>query len=43
MVLGGNYTAWFWAQKHAGADAWATCPARRLARWNTDSPGEWTF
>ena len=26
-------TAWHWAIKHAGSDAWATCPARRMARW----------
>jgi carboxylesterase type B len=26
-------TSWYWAIKQAGADAWGTCPARRLARW----------
>eukprot|EP00755_Sulcionema_specki_P025530 Sspe_Gene.83536::Locus_54800_Transcript_1_2_Confidence_0.667_Length_1833::g.83536::m.83536/K03929/pnbA; para-nitrobenzyl esterase len=26
---------WYWAQRHAGSDNWAWCPARRMARWVT--------
>lgn len=26
-------SAWYWAIQHAGADLWATCPSRRMARW----------
>lgn len=28
-----NATDWYWAYKHAGSDAWATCPARRISQW----------
>ncbi|CAE8600347.1 unnamed protein product [Polarella glacialis] len=28
-----EHTKWYWAEAHAGADIWATCPARRVARW----------
>lgn len=31
-----GHTKWFWAEKHAGADSWATCPARRLVRWTSE-------
>ena len=27
---------WYWAIKHAGSDAWGTCPARRIAQWYRD-------
>lgn len=30
-----NNSKWYWAAKHAGADAMMTCSARRLARWST--------
>lgn len=32
---GQSGSKWFWAAKHAGADNWAGCPARRMARWTT--------
>jgi len=32
---GGNITKYTWMMKHAGADHWAGCAARRLARWYT--------
>ena len=30
---GSDASGWYWAAKHAGAEAWAGCPARRVARW----------
>ena len=27
-------TQWYWAQRHAGSDAWGFCPARRVASWS---------
>ena len=27
---------WYWAIRHAGSDAWGTCPARRIAQWYRD-------
>eukprot|EP00927_Polykrikos_kofoidii_P048930 TRINITY_DN43098_c0_g1_i1.p1 TRINITY_DN43098_c0_g1~~TRINITY_DN43098_c0_g1_i1.p1 ORF type:complete len:555 (+),score=65.12 TRINITY_DN43098_c0_g1_i1:63-1727(+) len=29
----GSYTRWYWAAKHAGADQWGGCYARRTASW----------
>jgi hypothetical protein len=29
----GDASDWYWAIKHAGSDAWGTCPARRIANW----------
>jgi hypothetical protein len=29
----GDASDWYWAIKHAGSDAWGTCPARRIASW----------
>jgi carboxylesterase type B len=38
---GGDYSKWYWAQAHAGADYWGGCPARRMARWVTAAkPGD---
>merc|ERR1719424_1092675 len=30
-----NYTKWYWAMQHAGADQWSGCYARRVASWVT--------
>jgi len=40
-----SYTKWWWAERHAGADAWGMCPARRLARWATAAgqPAYWYY
>lgn len=32
-VAFGNYTKWYWAAQHAGADQWSNCFARRTASW----------
>jgi hypothetical protein len=32
----GDASDWYWAIKHAGSDAWGTCPARRIAQWYRD-------
>ena len=34
---------YFWAFRHHGADSWAGCPARRVARWYADAglPSFW--
>eukprot|EP00038_Savillea_parva_P027811 m.61593 g.61593 ORF g.61593 m.61593 type:complete len:579 (+) comp8036_c1_seq1:123-1859(+) len=32
---GVNGTRWYWAAKHAGADSWGGCPARRIVNWVT--------
>ena len=32
----GDASDWYWAIKHAGSDAWGTCPARRIAAWYRD-------
>jgi len=45
---GGKYTKWFWAERHAGADAWGTCPTRRFIKWETNAKNNafwyyWTY
>lgn len=45
---GGNFSTWYWASKHAGADQFGTCPSKRLARWVTFSGQDafwyyWTY
>eukprot|EP00463_Aulacantha_scolymantha_P005709 TRINITY_DN7091_c0_g1_i1.p1 TRINITY_DN7091_c0_g1~~TRINITY_DN7091_c0_g1_i1.p1 ORF type:complete len:189 (+),score=31.70 TRINITY_DN7091_c0_g1_i1:227-793(+) len=45
---GGDYTKWYWAEKHAGADAWGTCPTRRFVQWVTNGKNNafwyyWTY
>jgi hypothetical protein len=37
---GATGTQWDWAAKHAGADQWAGCPARRIVRWATQAGHE---
>jgi carboxylesterase type B len=39
---GANGSQWFWAAKHAGADNWAGCPSRRIARWSA-AKGQQSF
>ena len=41
----GDASNWYWAIKHAGSDAWGTCPARRIAQWYTriGQPAYWYF
>merc|ERR1712039_92462 len=31
----GDYSPWYWAAQHAGADQWSGCYARRTAEWVT--------
>lgn len=44
----GNFTNWYWAIQHAGADQWSGCFARRTAKWMTDAGQDaffyrWTY
>jgi hypothetical protein len=32
-LASGDASDWYWAIKHAGSDAWGTCPARRMVAW----------
>ena len=41
----GDASDWYWAIKHAGSDAWGTCPARRIANWyrEIDQEAYWYY